>query len=80
MGRGCEEAILLLFERVADPVHLVRDFVGRVARDVLVEGGGIHIAPRPAGALGEKLGPREDVVRDRNCGFHTGSVNAVACC
>ena len=74
MRRGGEEGILLLSQRVADPVHLVRDFVGCVARNVLVEGGGVHVAPRPAGASGEKLGPREDVVRYRNCGFHTGSI------
>ncbi len=74
MRCGSEEGIVLLSQRVANPVHLVRDFVGCVARNVLVKGGSIHVAPRPAAAVGEELSSLEDVVWNRNRSFHTGSI------
>ena len=73
-ARLVNSSALGLAEAREDGVEPGGHLVGRVARDVLAERGAVHLAPGPAGALGEAVHLGEQVVGHGDGGLHTASI------
>ena len=61
---------------LADAIHRLGDFVWSMARNVLHESGAVYLASGSTGAAGEPLDLVEYLIRNRDSGFHTGSITA----
>src|SRR5665811_2500853 len=71
---GIDERMKAVVHIPVCTVQCLGYLVGGMTRQVFLQGGTDHVAPRPLGTAGEPLHPLEDVVRNRHRSFHSGSV------
>jgi len=71
---GSNESVLPVFDALAHAVHRLGYLIGRMACDVFLERGAVHLAPGLARTASEPFDVLEDLVRNRNRSFHTQSI------